>query len=231
MNAHEHTSGPSADRQGSDRAALAKAAGAVGWLGAWGVLVADLVAILLVERHDPIAETISKLAVGPHAWIQDLGLNVFGIGIALCAAGLILWRAGGLAWRAGILLLALLGLDVVVIAEYNQYAGELGEDATVHRALVYVLYVLFAGTSLLLAHGLGRAGRRWKTGSLLAGALWIVLAPVLLVVPTSIDGAYERLVGLVLLGWVAAISILLITRPREPDAPASDGSRAPSRRG
>ena len=210
MEAQRRTWIEAATRMGTDRAALVKAAGAIGWLGVWGVLAADLLGILLVEAHNPIAETISKLAVGPQAWIQDLGLNLFGIGIALCAAGFTLWRTGGLAWRAGILLLALLGLDVVIIAEYNEYAGELGEDATVHRTLVYILYVLFAAASLLLAPGLKDAGRRWQTASLGAAAAWIVLAPVMLIVPTSIDGAYERLVGLVLLAWFGGASILLI---------------------
>jgi hypothetical protein len=179
-------------------------------LGVFGVLAADIVGILLVEAHDPIAETISKLAVGPHAWIQDLGINLLGIGAALCAAGLMVWRGGGLAWRSGLLLLALLGLDLVFIAEYNQYAGELGEDATVHRTLVFIMYGLFTGATLLLAEGLGSAGRRWKLASLASCGAWTVLAPVLFVMPTSIDGAYERLVGLILLAWIGGVSILLL---------------------
>ena len=200
------------------RPRLLAACGAVGWLGAVAVVVADLVGILVVDAHDPISETISKLAVGRAAWIQDLGLSLFGLGAAAVAAGLAAWRTGGAAWKAGVTATFLVAVDLVVIARYNEYAGELGQGATVHRVLVYALYGLFSIATVLLARGLGNAGRRWTVVSVAAFLAWTIFAPLLFVVPTSLDGAYERLVGCILVAWFAAVSAMLILRRNESNA-------------
>ena len=186
--------------------------GIVGWLGWVSVLVADVVGILLVERHDPISETISRLAVGRYAWIQDLGLDLFALGVAACAIGLFAWRRGGAVWKTGLVLLLLLAADLIVIAEYNQYAGQGNRDGTIHLCAVYALYGLFALSTLLLSFGLRRAGHAWHRFDLGVFVAWTVLAPLLFIVPTAWNGAYERFLGLFLLAWFAAVSALLIRR-------------------
>lgn len=72
-------------------------------------------------------------------------------------------------------------------------------------------YIDMVMKTLLLAKGLGRAHRCWMIGTLITFAAWTLLAP-LLMVPTSVDGGYERLVGLIPYAWTAAISVLLIGR-------------------
>lgn len=198
-----------------DRRRLLLGCGAVGVLGAFAVALADLVGIALVEQHDPISETISELAIGRYAWVQDLGIDLLAVGVVACAAGLYLWRAGGAAWKAGVLLLFVLGIDLVLIAEHNQYAGRPGTPgAVIHIYLVYALYGIVALASLLLSFGLERAGRAWQRFGLAVFAGWTLLAPLFFVVPTAWDGAYERLMGALLVTWIAALAWLLIRTGR-----------------
>lgn len=199
----------SSPSSGSSRLVLL-VCGVLGLLGPSAAVVADVVGFLVVDAHDPISETISKLAVGDRSWIQDVGISIFGLGAASCGVGLAAWRRGGLAWKAGVTAIFLLAVDLACIAQYDRYEGQLGEGATVHRALVYALYGIFAASSLLLARGLGDGRRGWRNGSVASGLAWIVLAPLLFVVPTAWDGAYERVVACILVGWFLAVSILLI---------------------
>lgn len=46
----------------------------------FSVAAADIVGILVVEDHNPIRETISQLAEGKYAYIQDIGITLFGLG-------------------------------------------------------------------------------------------------------------------------------------------------------
>ena len=204
--------GTDATRNSNANTRLLLGYGLVGWSGWVSVLVADVVGILLVERHNPIRETISRLAVGRYAWIQDLGLDLFAVGVAACAIGLFSWRRGGTAWRTGLVGLLLLAADLVLIAEYNQYAGQGNRDGAIHTFAVYCLYGLFAISTLLLSSGLRRAGTDWRRFDLGIFIAWTVLAPFLFLVPTAWDGAYERFLGLILLAWFAGISALLIRR-------------------
>lgn len=50
-----------------------------------------------------------------------------------CAIGLYAWGLGVTKWKIGTFLLFLLGVDVVLIAEHNQYAGRERVGASIHR--------------------------------------------------------------------------------------------------
>lgn len=183
----------------------------IGLVGCVSVALADLLGILFVERHDPISETISTLAIGRYAWIQDLGIDLFAAGVIAVAVALYAWRAGGATWKIGCGLLLVLAVDLVLIAEHNQYAARPSrEGASIHIYLVIALYVLFALVAFLLARDLDR--RSWRRFNLIAGAAWTVLAPLLFVVPTAWDGAYERALSLILLGWFAGVCWTLLRR-------------------
>ena len=138
--------------------------------------------------------------------------------------GLFVWNLGGLRWKTAAVLLGLLGVDVILIAEHNQYAGRPGVGAAIHIYCVYALAILFAATSLLLSFGLRKVGRNWYRYSMGTAIIWTILAPIFFFVPTSIDGAYERFISLITISWVAAISWLLIKRGRGqlPDKLSTD---------
>ena len=198
--------------------------GIIGIFGCLSVIIANIIGIIVVESHNPITETISALAITKHAWIQDLGLDLYAAAMIACAVGLYAWNLGGLRWKTAAVLLGLLGVDVILIAEHNQYAGRPGVGAAIHIYCVYALAILFAATSLLLSFGLRKVGRNWYRYSMGTAIIWTVLAPIFFFVPTSIDGAYERFISLITISWVAAISWLLIKRGRGqlPDKLSTD---------
>ena len=191
---------------------LFKICGVIGIIGCIAAIATDIIGIIVVQDHNPISETISSLAIEKSAWIQDIGLDFYAAGMIACGIGLYVLNLEGLRWKIGAVLLGLLGIDVILIAEHNQYAGREGVGASIHIQCVYVLAVLFAAISLLLSFGLRRVGRNWHRYSLGTAIVWTVLAPIFFFVPTNIDGAYERFISLITISWVAAMSWLLIRR-------------------
>ena len=186
--------------------------GIIGIFGCISVVIADIIGIIIVENHNPISETISALAITKSAWIQDLGLDLYAVAMFACAIGLYQWNLGGLRWKIASVLLGLLGIDIILIAEHNQYAGREGIGASIHIQCVYALAVLFAAITFLASFGLRRVGRNWYRYSMGTAIIWTVLAPFFFIVPTNINGAYERFISLITISWVAAISWLLIKR-------------------
>lgn len=191
---------------------LSLTCGILGLVGCAGVLIAQIAGIIVVEDHNPISETISKLAIGEHAWIQDLGLDFFGGAAIACGVGLYAWNLGDYKWKIGALALVVIGVDVILIAEHNQYAGRPGRGAAIHIYLVYAFGLLFALSSFLLSFGLGRLSSNWQRFSMGTAIVWLVLAPIFFFIPTGWDGAYERFLGVLVLVWTVAISRLLIRR-------------------
>ena len=199
-------------KDNSSGSKLSLICGVIGIFGCLAVIVSDVIGIILVDRHNPISDTISALAIEKYAWIQDTGLDLYAIAIIACAIGLYAWNLGGIKWKIGTILLFLLGIDIVLIAEHNQYAGREGVGASIHIQCVYALALLFAAVTLLLASALRKVGRNWYRFSLGIAIFWIVLAPIFFFVPTNIDGAYERFISLITIAWVAAVSWLLIKK-------------------
>ena len=188
--------------------------GAIGILGCLSVIVADIIGIIVVEEHNPISETISALAITKYAWIQDTGLDLYALAMFACAIGLFVWNLGDWRWKTASILLGLLGIDVILIAEHNQYAGREGVGASIHIQCVYALAVLFAAITVLASFGLRKVSKSWYRYSMGTSIVWIILAPIFFFVPDNIDGAYERFISLITISWVAAISWLLIKKGR-----------------
>jgi hypothetical protein len=76
--------------------------------------------------------------------------------------------------------------------------------------LVYALGALFAAIPALAAAGLYRIGRVWARLSIATAVAWLLLAPVFFFVPEGWNGAYERGLGLIIVGWTAMLSWLLL---------------------
>lgn len=184
--------------------------GIIGLFGCISAIVSDIIGIIVVEEHNPISETISSLAITKYAWIQDTGLDLFAFSIIACAIALSRWQVNSITWKLGTLALFLLGIDIVLIAEHNKYAGREGVGASIHFQCVIALAILFTLATLLLAFELRKVGRSWYRYTMGTAIFWLVLAPIFFVMPTKIDGAYERFLALIMISWVAAISWLLI---------------------
>lgn len=195
--------------------------GAIGMAGCLAVLAADVIGIIVVEKHDPISETISRLAIGKDAWIQDLGLDLYALGLAAIAAGLFRWNRGGWRWHTAAGLFVLMAIDIVLIAEHNQYAPSGTPKDNIHMTCVITLYFLFAACSGLLAFEL-RALRKsffWATATVFC--VWIAGSPLFLyVVPDAYQGLTERIVGVAMATWVGLVAWILWQRGRAKIATA-----------
>lgn len=196
-------------------ATLFRRCGWVGLIGCAGVSLGNLLGILIYERHDWVADTISDLAAGRWGWIQDAGLVLFAFALAACGLGLHRWRLAPGRWRLTVIAaLALLTVDVLLIALHNEYGDRDSGKFVIHSYLSYALGALVAVAMLAATRPLAAAGRNWRTFSLACGVVWVLAAPVLFLVPTGWDGLYERALGLLLVAWVAGLSWLLIQRGR-----------------
>ena len=187
---------------------LLRVTGLAGAIGALAVAATNAVATVVVDHQGWMQDTISDLAAGPSDWIQDIGLYLFAAGLVALSIGL--WRLdlNGWRWTGAAVLLWVLAADVVVMAAFEAYSG--GDPGfTLHPWAVYLFGFAFGLVLLFLAPGLGHVGRGWMWASLAVFVAWVVLAPIYFVVPPGIEGAYERGLGLIVIAWMLAISLLL----------------------
>ena len=181
-----------------------KICGAIGIFGCVAVIASDFIGIAVHEKHDPISNTISMLAIGKYGWIQDWGLDLLAIGFLALAIGLYTWKRTGVKWIISLFILVFISTDLILIAEHNQYAGRPGN--TIHRKLVYILAGLFLILNFLISSDLKSLRPYLKKFSLWIGFLWLISAPLLPFIPDSWDGAYERLICTMLVVWPAVVS-------------------------
>lgn len=188
-----------------------KVCGAIGITGSVIVVASDLIGIAVHEAHDPISDTISMLAIGKYGWIQDWGLDMLALGYFALAVGLFTWKRKGIKWIISLIILVLISVNLVFIAEHNQYASRPGYN--MHRELVYILAGLFFVLNILISFDLKYLNPVLKKFSLWIAALWIVFAPLLFLIPDALDGAYERLICTSLVVWPAVTSYYLLKYP------------------
>lgn len=188
-----------------------KICGALGIIGCVGVIAASIAGIAVHENHDPISDTISMLAIGKYSWIQDWGLDILAFGYLALALGLYTWKGKGAKWIISLIIIVLISINLVFIAEHNQYAGRPGYTGyNIHRTLVYILAGLFLVLNILISFDLKSLKPFLKPFSLWIAALWLVFALLLPLIPDTLNGAYERLICILLLVWPATVSYQLI---------------------
>lgn len=193
------------------KSTIYKICGGLGIMGSIMVLVADIAGIIVHEKHDPISDTISMLAIGNYGWIQDWGIDLLALGYLALAIGLYNWKRKGIKWIMSLIILFLISINLVMIAEHNQYVGRLGYTGfDIHIELVYILAGLFFVLNILISFDLKDLKPFLKKFSLWIALLWLVFAPILMLIPDSYDGAYERLVCIMLVVWPAMVSYQLL---------------------
>ena len=176
------------------------------WLAFAGiavVLLTHFVAVLVVDEHSFVADTISDLAIKEKAWIQDFGLDALALSY-FCLGGLILMLRDALAKQSRLSpLLACVsfiaaGVLLIFIAEHNQYANRPGRGESIHIYLVTAFYLSNSLAMLLLCYS-----SIW-TDSLARGLTWIFIlgAPWFFFLPDHIDGLYEKAVAVFLLAYL-----------------------------
>jgi hypothetical membrane protein len=172
------------------------------------ILIADVV----VPDHDWISDTISDLGAGRYEFIVDIGIYAFSaslIAVALLAAHV---HLGGWRWSFGLIGFAVLGLIVFLVGARNEYGDQDRDGVVIHVYLVYALGLLLAVLPWAMAEGADRVSS--IQGPVLRGlsVLWTLSAPVFFFLPDSIDGIYERYLGLIAFAVTGIIASLFLRR-------------------
>ncbi|MEQ8847872.1 DUF998 domain-containing protein [Botrimarina sp.] len=183
-----------------------------GFLGCLSLVLGTLIAPLFVSDYDRVADTISDLAAGEMEILMDIALYGFAAGLFAVALASAHAHLGGVGWSIGVLSLAVLGALVVVVGARNEYGDGDSDGVVIHIYLVYGLGVFFLLAPLCMASGFGRS-HAWAKWTLLALAgVWAVATPAFFMLPTGIDGAFERFLGLVACSLVCTMSWVFFKR-------------------
>jgi len=184
----------------------------VGIVGPAVVIVGDLAASLSIAGYSPVRDSVSSLALTGIGWLQSICFLAMGLLLEVFAAGLFfnIRRARG--FRAGIVLLALCGFVLMLIATFHMdVSGGPGTiDGTIHAIASYGLGLLFPVAILLLAPSF-KSTPNWKgifVYTLIAGVLALALIlGALLAQQRGWFGLYERIIILNALVWVEVVAI------------------------
>ncbi|MGR3463146.1 DUF998 domain-containing protein [Limimaricola sp.] len=202
----------------AERPYLLLLAAGLGFLGCLSLIGGTIAAQIVVPGHDWIADTISDLGAGEWEIIMDVALYGFAAGLFALALAAAHAHLGGIGWSAGVFSLAILAALVVIVGARNEYGDADSDGVVIHIYLVYGLGALFLAAPLSMAAGFGRhhpGARRTLIGLAIA---WAVMAPLFLMVPTTIDGLAERGLGLIACGMVAVMSWVFWIRGRDAGA-------------
>jgi len=191
---------------------------ALGWYAIIGCAIfsiAILIADFVVPNHDWIADTISDLGAGRFEFIVDIGIYALSatfIVLAILAAHV---HMGGWGWSVAIIGLAIIGLLIFLIGARNEYGDNDSEGVVIHIYLVYALGILMTAVPLLMAKGAARAGKNYGRLLVAVAIVWVVSAPIFFFLPDTIDGIYERYLGLIAFALVFTLARLFIERGRK----------------
>ena len=194
----------------------------VGIVGPIVVIVGDLAASLSTPGYSLVRNSVSSLALKPIGWLQSICFLAMGLLLEIFVAGLFfnIRRARG--FHAGIVLLALCGFVLMLIATFHMdHSGAPPIDGTIHTVASYGLGLLFPIAILSLAPSF-KSTPNWKgifIYTLIAGVLALALvAGLFLSDQAGWFGLYERIIIGNALVWVeiVAIHFLRLLLKREP---------------
>lgn len=200
---------------------LLRTCGLIGVTGALLAIPADVLSWFLAEDYNPMAQTISALAVGPSNWLIDLGLWAFALACLAVGTGLLALGLPTGFWRVAALAAMGMGAAVAIISFVNGYAGQENAGANLHQGSVFALYVLFPEAALGSRSGLESLSEGAADTSRLAGGAWLVLAPLYyLWFPSGWAGAFERTLALLMVVWLVVVAWQLRREGRQLARPA-----------
>ncbi|TET42416.1 MAG: DUF998 domain-containing protein [Dehalococcoidia bacterium] len=194
----------------------------VGIVGPIVVIVGDLAASLSTPGYSLVRNSVSSLALEPIGWLQSICFLAMGLLLEIFVAGLFfnIRRARG--FHAGIVLLALCGFVLMLIATFHMDHPEANtSDGTIHTIASYGLGLLFPIAILSLAPSF-KSTPNWKNVfvyTLITGVLALALIMgALFAEQRGWFGLYERIIILNALVWVEVVAIhfLRILLRQEP---------------
>jgi MFS family permease len=199
----------------------------VGIIGPIVVIIGDLAASLSIPGYSPVRDSVSSLALTGIGWLQSICFLAMGLLLEIFVAGLFfnIRRARG--FLAGIVLLALCGFVLMLIAAFHMDApGGLRTTAgIIHTISSYGLGLLFPIAILSLSPSL-KSTPNWKNifvYTLIAGILAFgLIVGAFFTEQTGWFGLYERIIILNALIWVEVVAIhflrLLLRQEPKPQS-------------
>jgi len=207
----------------SKRLNIDSAPALVGIVGPIVVIVGDLAASLSTHGYSPISDSVSSLALQPIGWLQTICFLAMGLLLVIFVPRFFfnIRRARG--FHAGIVLLALCGFVLMLIAAFHMDApgAERTTAGIIHTIASYGLGLLFPIAILSLSPSLKNTPN-WKNifvYTLIAGVLaFALILGALLSDQTGWFGLYERIIILNALIWVEVVAIhfLRLSLRQEP---------------
>jgi len=194
----------------------------VGIVGPIVVIVGDITASLSIPGYSPIRDSVSSLALTGIGWLQSIGFLAMGLLLEIFVAGLFfnIRRAQG--FHAGIVLLALCGFVLMLIAAFHMdHPGAPPIDGTIHTIASYGLGLLFPIAILSLAPSF-KSTPNWKNifiYTLIAAVLAFgLIIGAFFTEQTGWFGLYERIIVANAIIWVevVAVHLLRLSLRREP---------------
>jgi hypothetical protein len=196
----------------------------VGIVGPIVVIVGDLAASSSIPGYSPIRDSVSSLALTGIGWLQSICFLAMGLLLEIFVAGLFfnIRRARG--FHVGIVLIALCGFVLLLIATFHMDApgGPRTIDGIIHTIASYGLGLLFPVAILALAPSLKNTPN-WKNifvYTLIAGVLAFgLIMGALFTEQRGWFGLYERIIILNALVWVEVVSIHFLRMLRQEPKP------------
>lgn len=210
----------------------------VGIVGPIVMIVGDLSASLSIPGYSPVRDTVSSLALTSIGWLQSICFLAMALLLEIFVAGLFfnIRRARG--FYAGIVLLALCGFVLMLIATFHMRApgGPHTIDGTIHTIASYGLGLLFPIAILSLAPSF-QSTPNWKSMfiyTLIAGVLAFgLIVGAFFTERTGWFGLYERIIILNALVWVEVVAIHLLglllkqeSKLQSPQSGANGGGKS-----
>jgi MFS family permease len=184
----------------------------VGIVGPIVVIVGDLAASLSTPGYSLVRDTVSSLALTRIGWLQSICFLAMGLLLEIFVAGLFFNTRRARGFYAGIVLLALCGFVLMLIAAFHMDAPGASRTTAgiIHTIASYGLGLLFPIAILSLAPSF-KSTPNWKNiflYTLIAGilALGLILG-ALLGEQRGWFGLYERIIILNALVWVEVVAI------------------------
>ena len=192
----------------------------VGIVGSIVVIVGDLAASLSIPGYSPIRDSVSSFALTSLGWLQTICFLAMGLLWEIFAAGLYFTIRRARAFHVGIVLFALCGFVLMLIAAFHMgHTGAPRVDGTIHTIASYGLGLLFPIAILSLAPSFKNTPG-WKNVfiyTIIAGVLaFALIMGALLAAQRGWFGLYERIIILNALVWVEVVAIhfLRVTKAR-----------------
>jgi hypothetical membrane protein len=183
----------------------------VGIVGPIVVIVGDLAASLSTPGYSLVRNSVSSLALESIGWLQSICFLAMGLLLEIFVAGLFFNLRRARAFHAGIVLLALCGFVLSLIAAFHMdHPGAPPIDGTIHTIASYGLGLLFPIAILSLAPSL-KSTPNWKNifvYTLIAGIIAFgLIIGAFFTEQTGWFGLYERLIILNALVWVEVVAV------------------------